>query len=315
MPVIRRRRNNPPPSLEMDMGPGFDDTRRRSRKIIFAGLIMAVAAGGASFVLLSRAQQQAADSQSPRVSVVVAARTIPARKPIERDDLVVREVPIDPTNAQGIFEDPNKLISRVPGVTILTGQLVTSNLFTFSNAETGQLAILTPEEIVTPDSPAWRAVSLNVPDDRAVGGLLQAGATVDVFVTASVIVPQPVLAQGQFYADKSTKITYQDVPVLARAGTLYVIKVTEQVAEEIAHLQASGTASFSLAMRPDVDTRTVDASTLGQTTNIIIQRYGLPVPQVFPQNGQVIPVGPAPGTPTPAPSAFQAAATSPAPSP
>ena len=145
MPSIRRRKTNPEPPVDLDMmGPGFEDSRRKSRKIILAGVIMAIAAGGASFVLLSRAQSQAANNQVPHVAVVVAARTIPARKPIEAGDLVVRQVPIDPTNAQGIFDDPAKLIDRVPGVTILQGQLVTSNLFTFSNAETGQLAKLTP---------------------------------------------------------------------------------------------------------------------------------------------------------------------------
>jgi Flp pilus assembly protein CpaB len=314
MPSIRRRKAAPETPVEMDMGVGFEDTRRKSRKIILAGVIMAIAAGAASFVLLSRAQQQAASNQAPHVAVVVAARTIPARKPIERDDLVVRQVPIDPTNAQGIFDDPSKLIDRVPGVTILQGQLVTSNLFTFSNATTGQLAILSPEEKVTADSPAWRAVSLNVPDDRAVGGLLQSGALVDVFVTASVIVPQNVLTQGKFYNDKTTKVTYQNVPILAKAGTMYVIKVTEEVGEEIAHMQASGTAQFSMALRPDVDTRVVDASGLGETTNLIIQRYGLPVPQVFPQDGQQIPTGPVAGSPTPAPPVVQAVASSPAPS-
>ena len=134
-----------------------------------------------------------------------------------------------------------------------------------------------------------------------------------MFVTASVIVPQPVLTAGKYYNDKTTKVTYQNVPILAKTSTLYVIKVTEQVAEEIAHMQASGTAQFSLALRPDVDTRVVDASGLGETTNLIIQRYGLPVPEVFPQNGQAVPAGPVPGSPTPAPPIIPAVATSPAP--
>src|SRR5947208_3610300 len=110
MPSIRRRKSTPEIPVEMDMGVGFEDTRRKSRKIILAGVALAIAAGVGSFVLLSRAQQQAASNQTPRVSVVVAARTIPARKPIEKDDLIVRQIPIDPTNAQGIFDDPTKLI-------------------------------------------------------------------------------------------------------------------------------------------------------------------------------------------------------------
>ena len=81
-----------------------------------------------------------------------------------------------------------------------------------------------------------------------------------------------------------------------------MIKVTDQVAEEIAHLQASGNAQFSLALRPDVDNRAVDAAKLGATTNIIIQRYGLPVPQVYPQPGQAINPGPPAATADPNPA-------------
>ena len=38
-----------------------------------------------------------------------------------------------------------------------------------------------------------------------------------------------------------------------------MLKAPLDVAEEISHLQASGAASFSLALRPDIDTRQVDA--------------------------------------------------------
>ena len=108
---------------------------------------------------------------------------------------------------------------------------------------------------------------------------------------------------GQFYGDKATKVAYQDVTILSKSGPMYVIRVTEQVAEEIVHMQATSGAQFSMALRADVDDRPVDLAQLGATMNMIIQRYGLPIPQVYPQVGQTIPVGPAPGTPVPLPSA------------
>ncbi len=40
-----------------------------------------------------------------------------------------------------------------------------------------QFSILQPDETVAPDSEAWRAVSITVSDDRAVGGMLAAGMT------------------------------------------------------------------------------------------------------------------------------------------
>ena len=153
-----------------------------------------------------------------------------------------------------------------------------------SSTSGGQFSVLAPGEVVTADSPYWRAVSLNVPDDRAVGGLLEPNETVDIFVTATVNVPQDLLDQGKFYTDKSTKITYQSIPILAKSGSMYIIRVSLAVAEEIAHLQASGTAQFSMALRPDEDTRAVVATGLGETTNVIIQgrradvRLAEPVP-------------------------------------
>ena len=139
---------------------------------------------------------------------------------------------------------------------------------------------------MAPDSETWRAVSLTVPDDRSVGGLVRPGDTVDVFVTTTITIPEDVALAGKYYTDKSTKLTYQDLVVLAKAGTFYVIKVPAGIAEEISHLQASGAGVFSFALRPPEDSRPVDASKLGETTNLLIQRYGLPIPQTLPTGVQ-----------------------------
>ena len=195
------------------------------------------------------------------------------------------------------------------------GQLLTSNLLASGTVGLG-FAILRPDETVAPDSEAWRAVSITVPDDRAVGGVLGAGMNVDIFVTATVSVPAtapvPVVVSGagpaanpapsqaparsllgDYYTDRSTKITYQDMKILARAGTYYILKVPLVVAEEISHLQADGGAQFSLALRPDQDSRVLDVSPLGATTNRIIERYGLPVPEAYPSLEPAGPLEPA----------------------
>jgi Flp pilus assembly protein CpaB len=293
----------------------YKDTSRRGKFIIVLGIVLAVAAGGAAFYLINQAQQLAGSGTAPKVTVIVAARAIAARKPIEDGDLLVRtDVPIDPTNAQGIVTEKTKLLGRILAVPALEGQLVTTNMLA-SSASGGQFSVLQAGEAVASNSPYWRAVSLNVPDDRAVGGLLQPNETVDIFVTATVNVPQALLDQGKYYTDKSTKITYQSVPILAKAGNMYIVRVSLAVAEEITHLQASGTAQFSMALRPDEDTRSVDATGLGETTNVIIQRYGLPVPLTFPpgKGGSTSPI-PTP-FPSPAPAASApSGSASPAPS-
>ena len=270
----------------MSMEVEYKDTNRRGKFIVVFGVILALLSGGAAFYLISAAQQNAGQAPLQKVAVVVAARDIPARKPIEPDDLVVREVPIDATNEKGISAKVEDFTGKVLAVTVFQGQIVTTNLIA-SNAGATGFSILEPNETVGPDSEAWRAVSLTISDDRAVGGLLAAGQLVDIFVTAQVNVPQELQTEGIYYTDRSTKITYQNVLILARAGSFYIIKAPLVVAEEISHLQASGNATFSAALRPEQDVRIVDVSRLGSTTNLIITKYGLPIPETYPVGGGV----------------------------
>ena len=237
----------------------------------------------------------------------MAVREIPARKPIEAEDVALRaDIPLDGTNAEGVVADPAQVVGRIPAVDVKIGQLVTTNLLASTTAG-AEFSILGPDETVGPESEAWRAVSLSVADDRAVGGMLGAGMLVDVFMTASVNVPQTVLDEGTFYTDQSTKISWQNMEILSRQGTFYIVKATLPVAEEISHLQAAGNAQFSMALRPDADARVLDVSALGATTNRIIQRYGLPVPETYPKSDG--PIATAPPIPdiTPAPSIDPAA--------
>jgi pilus assembly protein CpaB len=278
----------------------YTDTRRRGKIIVALGLILALGAGAAAYFLLNQAQQQAGQAGLHRTTVVVAARQIPARKVITADDLTQRDVPVDATNAQGVYSDPTAIVGLIAGVTILDGQPIYSNLLA-SNVQGGQFSILEPGATVAPDSPAWRAVSITVPDDRAVGGQVRPGDIVDVFLTAPVTIPADLVASGRYISDKSTRITYQNVIVLGKATTFYILRVPIPVAEEISHVQATGTGSFSLALRPPADMRTVDVTSLGETTNVIIQRYGLPIPQPYPRGSGPFVQPPPTATPTPTP--------------
>ena len=280
-----------------------DKSGRRGKYIIVLGLVLAVGAGAAAFFLINAAQQNAGQGSLQKVSVVVAARAIPARKPIEPEDLAVREVPLDPTNGQSVVTKTSDLIGKVLAVTVLKDQLITTNLIASSSASTG-FSILQPNETVGPSSEAWRAVSLTISPPQAVGGLLEAGETVDVFVTATVNVPLELTTKGKYYTDRSTKITYQNVLILARSGDFYIVRASIAIAEEIAHLQASGNATFSAALRPAEDVRTVDASKLGSTTNLIITKYGLPIPETYPAGGGAFStLPPIQASPSPSPTA------------
>src|SRR5258706_7259006 len=266
-----------------EMDQEFPDDRRRGRIIIVIGLVLAIVAGGAAFYLINQSQQQAGQSELQKVSVVVAARTIPARQAIVAEDLEVREVPLDPTNASGVFTNTADAVGRLPAVSILQGQLVTQNMLASSEAGS-EFSILGPGATVGPDSEAWRAGSITGSNDLAVGGILKAGETVDIFITAVVNVPADIAAQGKFTTDRSTKIVYQNVLILAKNEAFYIIKAPLAMAEELIHLQAVGTTTLSMVLRPDIDQRYVDASALGETTNRIIQRYGLPIPENYPKS-------------------------------
>jgi Flp pilus assembly protein CpaB len=288
----------------------FRDEGRRGRIVIVLGVILAVVAGAAAFFLINQAQQQAGQANAQKVAAVVAVQVIPARQAITAADIEVRQVPLDPSNANGVITDPAQVVGRIPAVSILQGQLITTNMLASSD-EGGQFSVLGPDETVGPDSEAWRAVSMTVSDDLAVGGLLKVGQSVDVFVTVVVNVPADLAEQGRYYADRSTKITYQDMVILAREGSFYVVRANLPVAEEITHLQATGNATFSLALRPDEDTRMADATSLGETTNRIVQRYGLPIPELYP--GGTGPLRTPVPTATPAPSPTPSVAPSAAP--
>jgi Flp pilus assembly protein CpaB len=279
----------------------FQDDRRRGRIVMGLGLILAIIAGGAAYYAVNQAQLQSGQGDLKRVPAVVATTLIPARQAITDKQVELRQIPLDDTNLNGVVTDVKDVIGRIPAVTILQGQLVTTNMLA-SSAENSQFSILGPGETVTPDSEHWRAVGITVPDDLAVGGLLDAGQTVDVFVTTVVTVPPEVIASGQFYSDRSTKVTYQNMVILARREAFYVLRANLAVAEEIVHLQASGTAMFSMALRPAVDQRVVDVRSLGETTNRIIATYGLPIPEPIGRSGssggRPLPTP----TPTPAPT-------------
>ena len=286
----------------------YYDPSRRGRWIVAVGLLLALVAGGGAFFVINQAQQQAGTVGLQTTAVVVAARDIPGRKVIDAADLEIHQLPLNGTTAQGVYSDGTKLLGLVAGTAILKGQPVYANMLAGQSQGTG-FSILLPGETVRPDSPAWRAVSITVPDDRAVGGLLQPGASVDVFVTSTITIPPDVLAAGKYLTDKSTKIVYQDMLILAKTATSYVLRASISVAEEISHLQASGAAAFSLALRPEQDTRQVDTTTLGTTTTKIVARYGLPLPEWYGPGKAAVPTP----FPSPAPSAAPSVPASPAP--
>jgi len=254
------------------------------------GVVLAVVAGGAAFFLVNQAQSAGSAAVVTR-QVVVAARDLPVRTVIAASDVTVRSIPDDPSVTTA-YTTPEEVVGRITGAPILFQQPFTPNLLASTAAGSG-FSILGPEETIAPDSPEWRAVAVYVPDERAVAGQIEVGQRVDVLVTTQFnVVPAAEGAdtsssrgaestgtgaatpsEAPAYSDKSTKVTYQYIPILAKSDQLYIIKVDLNQAEEINHLAASGNAVFSMVLRPEGDDRTVDLTDYGETTNQIIEKY------------------------------------------
>ena len=309
--------------MEMEFKEGIG---RRRILLIIGTLLAALAAFGVFFVTSSA---QPVEAEVPMKTVLVAKVEIPARTVIDEGMLLERTMPEDPSLDRAMT-DPSAVIGRTTSVNVYAQQPITNNLFATS-AVGSAFTVINPDEVIGPDTPHWRAVSIDVPAERAVGGTIVAGQRVDVVVTTDVNVEQnidpatgetrPMIAyvpvrDGEpapegtigecrksayteatdgdpsvrycavsqlFKTEKTSKVSFQDVEILAVSETRYVLRVEEKVAEEISHLQATGVSAFSFVLRGDGDTRTVDTTHFGETTNRFIEEYGLPVPESYPR--------------------------------
>jgi Flp pilus assembly protein CpaB len=256
-----------------------DRNSKRSKLYIGVGLLIAVIVAGLVFVALRTSGLTGAAPVEMR-QVVVAARDIPSRKPIEEGDVATRTVAADPTNASA-FARIDEVLGRVSAVPISTGQLLSRTMLASSSSGQG-FSILEPGQSFDPSGPDLRAVSVTVPDDRAVAGTLVAGQRVDLVVTLEInpqigqtpaprATPGPAVMPGP-----STKVTLQKLTILARNGSIYILRTTLDVAEQIAELSAAG-AQFSMVLRPDEDGRT--AKTSGSTLDTLLDDFHFRVPQ------------------------------------
>jgi Flp pilus assembly protein CpaB len=267
----------------------FKDRSRRRRFMVVIGVVLALVAGGAAFALSSQGAGQA-QAQVEMRTILVAAREIPARTVLTASDLTLRELPKDSVVTEAL-DDPANAVGQVTGVPIFLNQPITPNLLA-TGAVDAAFSILGPDEPVEEDSPVWRAVSVAIPPERAVAGHIQTGQRVDLIasVQLDILNWDPVenaytgnpTAENGFVSGKTTKVTFEDVLVLNAdsESEMYVLKVDLNQAEEISHLQtAEGT--FAIALRPEADTRPLDRTQYGETTDRIVEQYRFVVPKIL----------------------------------
>ena len=256
-----------------------DKNSKRSKVYIAVGIVIALIVGAVVFVALQASGLTASDEVEMR-QVVVAVRDIPSRKQIEEGDVTTRSVVADATNADA-YTTIDEVLGRVSGVAVTTGQLVTRNLL--ASTTTGQaFSIIEAGEEYDPSGPDLRAVSVTVPDDRAVAGVLQPGQRIDLIVTMAInpevgqTADEAEVTQSEFVPGPSTKVTLQQMTILARNGAIYILRADLATAEKVAELSAAG-GQFTMVLRADEDDRTADTD--GSTIDSLIDEFGFPVPR------------------------------------
>ena len=270
----------------------FKDNSRRRTMVLVVGVLLALGAGAAAFMLSSQGTEES-PTVFPTRDVVVAAELINARDTIGMNQLTIRSVPLDDTNASA-FVNRDEVAGKIAAIPILVNQPVTPNMLAQAT-RVGQVPILEPEATVAPDSPFLRGVSLTVPPERAVGGLIGPDQRVDVIATMPFTVTVPLDpdtglpaadpetgGEITYTSGTSTKLMWLDVPVISRpegSPELYILRMDLQQAEEVALAQNVG-AQFSLVLRPEIDTRDVDRSTYGETQDRIMVRYNFAIPEL-----------------------------------
>ena len=268
----------------------FKDSSRRRTLVLVIGVLLALAAGAAAFMLSSQGQEQP-EAAFPTREVVVAAEPIPARATIDTLQLVLRPVPVDDTTATAFT---NRDDVGEPGGGHPHPAVPAHHAQHARRGRRRARSILKANETVAPDSPILRAVSLTVPADRAVGGLVAVGEHVDVIATVAHPVdrsrrPRDGRATGDRPRDgradplrdgSTTKLMWIDLEILLRddGSDVYIVRADLQTSEEIAHAQTQG-AEFTMVLRPPEDTRDIDRSTYGETTDTLITRYNFRVPE------------------------------------
>jgi len=222
-------------------------------------VIIAVVAGAGTY-LYAVAARTALPTETAMVDVLVAARDIEARSALGSSDVKVVQLPRDAAPANAL-RDATNTTGLITTVRLSANEPVLPTKIALPGSE-GHIAVLPPGQTVA-TSAAFRAMSVNIPDANAAGGLIQTGDHIDLLYTLAVIDPTK--------PDYVGRIVLQDIPVLAKTLTVYTLRVDATTAERIAALQASG-GSLQLLLRAPGDARpagTAGASFTTETQRIL----------------------------------------------
>ncbi len=280
------------------------DPKRRARLILIVGVLLALITFGATFVVVQGAQSAAPAPAAPTVNVIVAARDIPARTALTAADIKIAKMEqayVPPASVK----DPKEVIGKILVQPVYVGEPIISAKF----APTDRAFTVFPAGVeVQPGSPAYRIMTLSVPDNNAVGGVLVPGDNVDIMYVfsfdpcaklqigtgttpgtqcasqqpagggAGTTAPQQssTTPQSPITSDTVAKIILGPIQILARATSVYTIRVDAALAERLAYIQSAG-GQLQFLLRAPTDDRA--AGTVGATFSSVYTQFNFPIPK------------------------------------
>ncbi|HEV2011580.1 MAG TPA: RcpC/CpaB family pilus assembly protein [Candidatus Limnocylindria bacterium] len=240
--------------------------------------MIAILAGAGTF-LLSSGTKSEVTAPVLTTDVLVAARDVPPRTALTAGDLKVQKFPVDlapPTAMTRADEAVGKIVQQsvAAGEPILPGKFAAAGAVSFTvfppNAQPA------PNVPIAAGTPDYRVMSITVADANAVGGAVQVGDLVDLLFTLNLDPTKYFTGTDtNRFVDFATKITLQNMPILARTAAVYTIRTDAQTAEQIAYLVASG-GQMQFLLRAAQDQR--QAATNGGSFGPVERRFGFPVP-------------------------------------
>lgn len=255
-----------------------DGSRRRARLILIVGVALALVAGVGTFVYASGAKSDQPVAV-PTVAVLVAAREIPAKTTLTTADVKLQEFNLDAKPAAAM-SDASEALGKITVQSISVGEPILPSKF--SDPKLPGFVVM-PASFIGADgapvanSPNFRAMSITVPDQNAVGGTILPGDIVDLVFTLQFD-PQTKLQRPtpQQTTDFSAKIILERLPILARLASVYTIRVDAVTAERIAYLQSSG-GQIAFLLRAPKDERA--SGSTGATFGDIYTNFRVKIPE------------------------------------
>jgi pilus assembly protein CpaB len=177
-----------------------------NRALLILALIAGLIAAVVVFVAVSGSGDDGGAGAVPTggTAVVVATQDISAGTAITEDMVEVKTVP-DDLLLTGTYDEPSLVVGEQTKVAILAGEQLSS----------AKIGLAVPEDGLAGVVPTgMRAISLQVEEKTAVGGLLLPGDRVDVYVT-SKLGRQAGLADDEYIL--RTELVLQDIEVLSVA--------------------------------------------------------------------------------------------------